>query len=137
VRKNWFQIFAFTFNLYRSTKGRPWALDEMVEVNINDSAMQEAKMSALVNALLQGKGPRLREKTAEELELEKETPIEPQDAARRYLEERRVAGQSVGWRNYEHQMVHSFLGGAKYKFNPVAPELKSARLRFEPLKLLV
>lgn len=101
------------------TKDRPWAIDEMLEVDKHSGVMREAKMTALVNALLRGKGPRLREKTAEELEaLEEDVPLEPQDAARRYLEERRVAGQSVGWRNYEHQMVHSFLGIHKLQKTP-------------------
>ena len=45
-------------------------------------------MTALVNALLRGKGPR-REKTKEELEEEDDIPLEPQEVARRSLE--------VGW----------------------------------------
>ena len=102
------------------TKGRPWALDEMEEVNVNEAAMHEAKMSALVNALLRGKGPKLREMMGEERKGEEEIPLEPQDAARRYLEERRIAGQTVGWRNYEHQMVHSFLGIHKLQKTPTA-----------------
>ena len=102
------------------TKGRPWVLDEMEEVNVNEAAMHEAKMTALVNALLRGKGPKLREMMGEERKGEEEIPLEPQDAARRYLEERRIAGQTVGWRNYEHQMVHSFLGIHKLQKTPTA-----------------
>jgi WD40 repeat protein len=102
------------------TRDRGWALDEMVGDSLDDVAMKEAKMTALVNALLRGKGPTLREKTAEEREKEEDVPLEPQDAARRYLEARRVAGQQVGWRNYEHQMVHSFLGIHKLQKTPTA-----------------
>lgn len=100
-----------------NTKDRPWPLDEMVEVNANQTAVREAQMTALVSALLKGRGRR-RKKVSEGDE--EEVPMEPQDAARRYLEERKLAGQQVGWSNYEHQMVHSFLGIHKLQRTPTA-----------------